>query len=329
MIYRKVSLALAFSSLVMAAGAGSAYAQAFPSKPIKLVMPFPAGSGSDLTFRPIVEHMTKTMNVSVLLDPRPGGGGNVSALHVRQQPPDGYTIYAVSNTTLIKSLGKDAQIDIRKDFAPIAPNNIAPMLIMVNSEQIKATTLKELLDHARANPGKIDYASYGIGSGSHLFFELLKYKAKVSMVHIPYQGTAQAAADTAAGRTHVTGTILATARPFIADLGGSGTLRLIAHSRAERTPLLPNTPGMKESGFPEFDYGLWGGYVGPAGMQKDVVDVLNRALNAAMKDPGLLKVYERLGLVALGGTPEDLTRMINREWAEYTELIQSTGLKLE
>jgi tripartite-type tricarboxylate transporter receptor subunit TctC len=326
--WKKLGVRLAITAAALAVPFVAA-AQPFPNKPIRLVLPFPAGSGSDLTFRPIVEQLTKTLNVSVLLDPRPGGGGNVSALHVRQQPPDGYTIYAASNTTLIKSLGKDPQIDIRKDFSPIAPSNIAPMLIMVNSDQVKATTLKELLDEARARPGRLDYASYGIGSGAHMFFELLKFKARVSMVHIPYQGTAQAAADTAAGRTQVTGTILGTARPFLAELGGSGKLRLIAHSLADRTRLLPNTPGMKDAGFPDIDYGLWGGYMGPAGMQKDVVDVLNRALNAAMKDPELLKVYERLGLLALGGTPEDLTRIINREYAAYTELIKATGLQLE
>lgn len=322
------AIAVCFGALA-AAGVGPATAQQFPNKPIRLVLPFPAGSGSDLTFRPVVDHMTKNMGVNVLLDMRPGGGGNVSALYVKSQPADGYTIYAASNTTLIKSLGKDPQIDIRKDFTPIAPNNIAPMLIMVNSEQVKATTLQELLAEARAKPGRMDYASYGVGSGSHMFFELLKFKAKVSMVHIPYQGTAQAAADTAAGRTQVTGTILASARPYIKDLGGSGKLRLIAHSRAERTPLLPGTPGMKEAGFPDIDYGLWGGYMGPAGMPKDVVDVLNKALNAAMKDPELNKLYERLGLVPLGGSPEDLTRLINREWDSYSTLIKATNLQLE
>jgi len=321
-------LALAISGLAIALAAAPAAAQPFPNKPVRLVLPFPAGSGSDLTYRPVVEHMTRTLGQNVVLDMRPGGGGMVSALHVKTSAPDGYTMYAASNTTTIRSLGKDPQVDIRKDFTPIAPSNIAPMLIMVNPEQIKATTLPELIKEARARPGRIDYASYGVGSGAHMFFEMLKYEAKIHMLHIPYQGTAQAAADTAAGRTQVTGTILATARPFLAELGGSGKLRLIAHSLADRSKLLPNTPGMKESGFPNIDYGLWGGYMGPVGMQRDVVDVLNRAVNAALTDPKLLEIYNRLGLVAIGGTPEQLTAMINREYNAYDKLIKETGLKL-
>jgi tripartite-type tricarboxylate transporter receptor subunit TctC len=312
----------------MAVSGGAAAQERFPSKTIRLVLPFPAGSGSDLTFRPVVEHMTKTLGVSVVLDPRPGGGGNVSALYVRSQAPDGYTFYSASNINVVRSLGKDPQYDIRKDFTPIAPSNIAPMLILVNPEQINARTVPELIAEAKSRPGKIDYASYGVGSGSHMFFELLKYEAKISMLHIPYQGTAQAAADTAAGRTQVTGTILATARPFLSEFGGSGKLRLIGQSLADRTKLLPNTPGMKESGFPNIDYGLWGGYMGPPGMQKDVVDVLNKAINTALTDPQLLEIYTRLGLVAIGGTPQDLTRMIEREYNAYARLIKETGLKL-
>jgi tripartite-type tricarboxylate transporter receptor subunit TctC len=203
------------------------------------------------------------------------------------------------------------------------------MLITVNSEQIKARTLAELIAEARARPGQINYASYGVGSGSHLFFEMLKNEAKINMVHVPYQGDTQAATETAAGRTQVTGTILGAVRPLLAETGGSGRLRLIGQSLAERSKLVPNTPGMKESGVPQIDYGLWGGYVGPPGMQRNVVDVLNRALNAAMTDPGLLATYERLGISVIGGTPEELTRMINLYYDAYTKLLKDTGLKLE
>ena len=143
------------------------------------------------------------------------------------------------------------------------------------------------------------------------------------------QGTAQAAADTAGGRVQVTGTILASARAFVSEFGGSGKLRLIAHSRAERTPLLPNTPGMKEAGFPNLDYGLWGGYVGPVGVPKDVVAKLNVAINTVLREQSLIDLYKRLGLDILGGSPEDLTRLINREYDSYVTLIRDTGVKLE
>ena len=203
------------------------------------------------------------------------------------------------------------------------------MLILVNAEQVKATTMRELLAEARAKGGEMNYASYGIGSGAHMFMEMLLNENKVKMVHVPYQGTAQAAADTAGGRVQVTGTILASARPYLAEYGGSGKLRLIGQSLGERTPVLPNTPGMKESGFPDLDYGLWGGYIGPAGMSREVVATLNRAVNAALKDPAIVAHWTRLGQQIIGGTPEDLTRIINREYDGYTRLIRDTGVKLE
>jgi tripartite-type tricarboxylate transporter receptor subunit TctC len=317
------------AALAVTLAAGAVSAQTLPNKPIHMVIPFPVGSGTDLTFRPVVEHMTKTLGQTVLLEGRPGGGGVVASIYVRSQPPDGSTIYNISNTTTIRSLGPKPEVDVRRDFTAIAPSNIAPMLITVNSEQVKARTLAELIAEARSRPGQINYASYGVGSGSHLFFEMLKNEAKINMVHVPYQGDTQAATETAAGRTQVTGTILGAVRPLLAETGGSGRLRLIGQSLAERSKLVPNTPGMKESGVPQIDYGLWGGYVGPPGMQRNVVDVLNRALNAAMTDPGLLATYERLGISVIGGTPEELTRMINLYYDAYTKLLKDTGLKLE
>ena len=327
---RLIATALAAgSALALSVAAGSAMAQAFPNAPIKFVIPFPAGSGSDLVHRPIAEHMSRTLGQPVLIDPRAGGGTMVASLFVKSQPPDGYTMYAASNSVTIKSVIPNAQIDIRKDFTPIIAPSISPMLILVNAEQVKATTMRELLAEARAKGGEMNYASYGIGSGAHMFMEMLLNENKVKMVHVPYQGTAQAAADTAGGRVQVTGTILASARPYLAEYGGSGKLRLIGQSLGERTPVLPNTPGMKESGFPDLDYGLWGGYIGPAGMSREVVATLNRAVNAALKDPAIVAHWTRLGQQIIGGTPEDLTRIINREYDGYTRLIRETGVKLE
>lgn len=319
----------AAGAVVMSTAAGPVAAQVFPSAPIKLVLPFPAGSASDQVYRPVTELLSRVLGQPVLLDARPGGGSMVASNWVKNQPADGYTIYVVSSAVTVKSMTPSNNVDIRKDFTPIAPSNIAPMLILVNAEQVKATTLKELLAEAKAKNGEMNYASYGIGSGAHMFMELLLNEAKVKMVHVPYQGTAQAAADTAGGRVQVTGTILASARAYVSEFGGSGKLRLIAHSRAERTPLLPNTPGMKEAGILNMDYGLWGGYVGPAGVPRDVVAKLNVAINTVLKDPIIPELYKRLGLDVIGGSPEDLTRLINREYDSYVKLIKETGVKLE
>jgi len=322
-------LAVLAASAAALALAGTAAAQNYPNRPIKFVYPFPAGSASDVTYRSVIELMSKTVGQPIIMDGKPGGGSMVASLYVKTQPADGYTIYAVSNSVTVKSVIPNAQIDIRKDFTSIVLGSFSPLLILVNPEQVKATTMGELIAEAKANPGKLNYGSYGVGSGAHMFMALWLNDAKADMVHVPYQGTAQAVSETAAGRVQVTATILATARAFVSEFGGSGKLRLIGESFEDRTPLLPNTPGMKEAGFANDAYQLWGGYVGPAGTPREAVDVLNRAFNAALKDPFIIDAYKRFGLIPTGGTPEDLTRVIDREFNDYVKLIRETGLKLE
>lgn len=304
-------------------------AQNFPNKPIRMVLPFPAGSATEITFRPMAEVMTKLLGQPVLVDARPGGGSMVGSLYVKTQPADGYTMVMASNTLTVRSLVKDAQVDVRKDYTPISLTSIAPLVIAVNAEQVKATTFRGLMDEARANPGKLNYGSYGIGSGAHMFMELMLNEHKVSMVHVPFQGTAQATLDAAAGRIQVNPTLYPTLTAHVASLGGSGKLRMIAISMAERSRLIPGVPGMKESGYPDMDYGLWGGMVGPAGMPRPIVDTLNRAINEALKDPKVAENFNRIGTNPLGGTPEDMARRIQIEYDAYAKLIKETGISLE
>jgi tripartite-type tricarboxylate transporter receptor subunit TctC len=315
-------------ALVTAAGAllasGPVAAQAFPSKPIRFVIGFPAGSATDVTFRPIMEHMSGILGQNVLLDFRPGGGGMVAALHVKTQPADGYTFYLASNSLVSASLKPKSEVDVRRDYSPIAPVTVSPLVIAVNAES-KIRSMKDLIAEAKAKPGQLNYASYGVGSGAHVFMELLKHEAKVFILHIPYQGTAQATADTATGRVEVTATILATANPHVA----SGRLRLLAVALAERSPLAPDVPGMKESGFPQLDFPLWGGFVGPPGMPRNVVDVLARAATATYKDPKIIAMAAKFGQAPVYGGPEELARIISREYEATARLVKEAGLKLE
>ena len=304
-------------------------AQGFPNKPIRMVLPFPAGSATEITFRPVAESMTRILGQPVLLDARPGGGSMVGSLYVKAQPADGYTMVMASNTLTVRSLVKDAQVDVRKDYTPISLTSIAPLVIAVNTEQVKATTFKGLMDEARAKPGQLNYGSYGIGSGAHMFMELMLNEAKVSMVHVPFQGTAQASLEAASGRIQVNPTLYPTLTAHVASLGGSGKLRMIAISMAERSKLIPGVPGMKESGYPDMDYGLWGGMVGPAGMPRPIVETLNRAINEALKDPKVAENFNRIGTNPLGGTPEDMARRIQIEYDAYAKLIKETGISLE
>jgi tripartite-type tricarboxylate transporter receptor subunit TctC len=328
---RNKAAALFFSAIALGACVLSdpASAQAYPSRPVRFVIPFPAGSSSDITLRPIAEHMSGTLGQSVVLDFRPGGGSMVAALHVKSQPADGYTFFIATNALVAASLKPNSEIDIRRDYTPIVPTTISPLVIAVNSEQIKATNLKELIDEARAKPGQINYASYGVGSGGHVFMELLLAESKTRMVHVPYQGSVQAATETAAGRVQVTGGIIATVRPHVASLGGSGKLRLIAVSLAERSPLAADVPGMREVGFPQIDFPLWGGLVGPPGMPRNIVDVLGRAGTAAYKDPKIVENSHKFGSSPIYGGPEELARIISREYEATSRLIREAGLKLE
>jgi tripartite-type tricarboxylate transporter receptor subunit TctC len=309
--------------------AQSAFGQAFPARPVRLVIPFPPGSGSELVYRPMTDHMTRTFGQNVLIEPRPGGASMVASLFVKSQPADGYTLYAVSPSVVVKSVIPNAQIDIRKDFTPIAWTNYSPLVLTVNAEQIKARNLRELLEEARARPGQLNYGSYGVGSGAHVFMELVLTEAKVKMVHIPFQGAAQATAANASGEVQVNAGILASLRPFLAETGGSGKLRVIGVTTTERWSLVPNGPSTREVGFPDLDISAWGGVVGPAGMPREIVDRLNQALNAAIKDKEVIEIEAKLGQVGKGGTPEDFARQISREFDTYVRLIRDAGLKLE
>lgn len=306
-----------------------ATAQQFPAKPIRLVLPFPAGSATDTTLRPFLEHMSQTLGQNVLIDGRPGGGGTVAMMHVKSQPADGYTLYYGTSTSVARSLAPNSQVDLRRDFTPVGPTTATPLIFAVNAEQIKATTLKELIEEARANPGKLNYASYGVGSAAHVTTALLLLETKTSMVHVPYQGTAQATADTAAGRAQVTVTILTALRPHVASLGGSGKLRMLALTIADRSDLMPGLPGTREAGFPTVDLPQWAGLLGPAGTPRGIGDTVNRAVSAAWKDPKLKEFLVRFGQYSIAGTPDDLTRLIDREFSTYTRLISEAGLKLE
>jgi tripartite-type tricarboxylate transporter receptor subunit TctC len=323
-IARRVAPALAAAIL-----AAPAAAQTFPNKPLRFVHPFAAGSGTDVTYRPVMERLSAILGQPITTDPRPGGGSTVASLYVKSQPADGYTFYNISTTQIVRSLVPNPEVDVRKDFTPIACNTASPLVITVNTDQIKATTLKELIEDARARPGQINYASYGIGSGAHLLFEHLLYDAKASMVHVPYQGTAQAAADTVSGRTQVTATIVVTLRPFVSSLGGSGKLRMLAVSTADASPVVPGVPGLKEAGFPDIDYNLWGAFVGPLGIPRDIVEILNRAMTATYKDAKIIEMAAKSGQTVTYCTPDELARKTQREYDTLSRLMKATGLKLE
>jgi tripartite-type tricarboxylate transporter receptor subunit TctC len=303
-------------------------AQAYPSKPIRFVFGFPAGSATDTLFRPVMEHMSGTLGQPIVMDAHPGGGGMVAALHIKSQPPDGYAFYFGSTSLINAALRQPEAINLRRDFTPICVVTSAPLLIAVNADtDIK--TFKDLIDQARAKPGQLNYASYGIGSGAHVFMEWLQSEAKIKLTHVPYQGISQAMLDLVAGRVQVTATIVASARPYAKELGGSGKIRLLATGTRERSPLVPDVPGMREVGYPQLDLPLWGGFLGPAGMPRNVVDTLAHATDIAYKDPKIVEMANRFGQAVTFAGSEELQRLMQHEYDATTKLIKEAGLKLE
>jgi tripartite-type tricarboxylate transporter receptor subunit TctC len=318
---------LPFAALVVAAGTAQAQSQ-YPAKPITYVLATTAGGGAETAFRPIAESLAKVLGQSVVLEFKPGAGGDIASLYVKSQPPDGYTVFAASNQVVVRSVVPDAKIDARKDFTHISPSGGQPFLIAVNAEQIKATTIRELLEDARKRPGDINYATYGVGSGAHLLMELLLHEAKVKMTVVHYKSTAGSVTDTVGGRTQVVIGIMPTMAPFVASQGGSGKLRVLAVSSQERTPIFPDIPAMKESGY-QLDYMGWSGFMGPPGMSPELISRLNRAYNDAIKDPETVARTRKNGSINTGGTPQQLTQLVEREYNSYMRLIKETGLKLE
>ena len=323
---RHMRLLAAFS---LAAGfAASAQGQGYPNRPINYVLATTAGGGAEAAFRPIAESLSKVLGQNVIMDFKPGAGSDIASLHVKGQAPDGYTVYAASNQVVIRSVIPGAKVDARKDFTHISPSGGQPFIIAVNAEQMKATTIRELLEDARRRPGQINYASYGVGSGAHLLMELLLNEAKVSITHVPYKSTAGSVSDTVGGRTQVVIGIMPTLAPHVASEGGSGKLRVLAVSSQERSSIFPNIPGMKESGY-QLDYMGWSGFMGPPGMSAELVSALNRAYNEAIRDPVTVERARKNGSINTGGTPQQLTRIVEREYDSYARLIRETGLKLE
>jgi tripartite-type tricarboxylate transporter receptor subunit TctC len=320
---------IALASAIAAGALHPVHAQqAFPTKPIRLVIPFAPGGGAEVAFRPIVEAMTRTLGQQVLIDHRPGGGSVVASTFVKSALPDGYTIHSASNSTVSASLRKDSQFDILRDFTPIAPGNVVALMIAVNAEQVKATTVRALIEEVRSNPNKFNYASYGVGSSSHVFAELLAYEGKFKWTHIPFASSAQSVPEVAAGRAQVTMTPYQSMLSHVGP-GGSGKIRVLAVTTAERSAQSPEYPGLREAGFPQVEYFTWSGYVGPAGMSREIVNRLNQTINAALKDPSTVEIYTKARITPVGGPPEELQRWIEREHSVYTRLIKETGLKIE
>jgi len=303
-----------------------ANAQAYPSKPIRFVVPYPAGGPLDTIARLLAAKVGESVKQPVVVDNKPGAGGNIGADIVAKSPPDGYTIVmgALATHAINPTLYKAIPYDPVKDFTPITQVASTPNILVVNPS-VPATNVREFIAYAKANPGKLAFGSGSIGSGGHLAGELFKTMAGVDMVHVPYKGAAPAMQDLVGGQIQVMFDNLASALTQVR----AGKVRALAVTTAKRTSLAPEFPTIAESGLPGFDIETWFGILAPAGIPREVLDRLHAEFTRALAAPDIREKMLNLGAEPVGNRPEEFAAYIHSEAEKYARVIKASGAKVD
>ncbi|MFO1314126.1 MAG: tripartite tricarboxylate transporter substrate binding protein [Burkholderiales bacterium] len=317
-------LAAAFAALAFAV---CAPARAdYPDRPIHVVVPFPAGGGADVLARTIMPRVARELAATIVIENRPGAGGNTGAEYVARAAPDGYTLlYGTNGTHAInRSLYANIPFDPVRDFAPVSRmTQIAALLVVYPG--LPVATVGELIAYAKANPGRVFFASAGNGTTSHLAGELFKTVAQVDIVHTPYRGGALAANDLMGG--HVA--MMIDVMPNVLPLAKGGKLRALAVTTASRVPAAPEIPTVAESGLPGFEVSAWDGILAPAGTPPAVIDRLNAAIRAALADPEVRDALIARGAQPVPSTPDAFARHIAAESDKWAQVVKKAGAKVD
>ncbi len=300
------------ATLLLLAGS-HLHAQSFPSKPISLVVPFPTGAANDALARIIAAEMRESLG-TVVIDIQPGGGGSVAGEYVKRAAPDGHTLLMVNDSYLILAAMKpNLPYDMVRDFDAVGQASNLPFFLVVNEETVPVRSLKEFVDFAKANLGKLSFASSGNGAPHHLAGEMLKLRAGLDMLHVPYKGMGMALPDLVSGRIQFTITGL----PAVASQLKGGKLRVLATVGRARSALMPDTPTFAEAGVPNVEMNVWMGLVAPTGTPKPVLVRLNAELNRVLKLPAVREKLVGLGIDPVGSTPEEFAARIRSDLASY------------
>jgi len=304
----------------------SAAAADYPSRPITLTLAFAPGGPSDVLARVLGRKLEQVLGQPLVIDNRPGAGGNIAAEMVARAAPDGYTLLLANNGILATnaSLYKKINYDPERDFAPISLIATQANALVVHPS-LPAQSLAELIALAKATPGKINFSSGGYGTTSHLTGELFKAETGVDIVHVPYKGAGPALQDLIAGHVQMMFAAVAASIGQIRD----GTLRALAVTTRKRTTGLPNVATVGELGVPGFDAASWHGLVAPAGTPKEVIDALHRAMVATLADPAVQKSLTDLGIDIEGTTPQEFDAYIKAEIPKWSAVVKASGAKLD
>ena len=303
-----------------------ASAQAYPTKPVSLLIAFPPGGPSDVLSRIVGKKLEQILGQPFIMDNRPGAGGNIAAEAAAIAVADGHTILMGNNSILATNaaLYKKINFDPEKDFAPISLVGSQANILVVNPN-VPAKTMAELIALLRANPGKFNYASSGHGAAAHLAAELFKAEAKVDIVHVPYKGAAPALTDVIAGHVQI---MFATAASVVPHIQ-SGKVRALAVTPLKRTAVFPDLATIDELGLKGFDATTWHGLVAPSKTPRDVVARLHRATVEALNDPAVRKSLVDLGVDIVGNTPEEFAAYIKAEIPKWTAIVRASGARLD
>jgi tripartite-type tricarboxylate transporter receptor subunit TctC len=298
---------------------------AFPNKPIRMVTGSAPGGGSDTVARTLSEKLNERFGQPVLVDNRAGAGGTIGADIVAKAQPDGYTwLVATSSSMVVNPAMQKLPYDVERDLAPVMQISTVPFILVVNP-QVAAKSISELIALAKARPGKLSYATSGIGSMAHLAMEQFKYMAGVNLVHVPYRGSAPAAFDLIGGQVQVAFNNLIPTLPHVK----SGRLRALGVSSLARASALPDVPTVAESGLPGFEAMQWYGVLLPGGVPKTMPGFIYRELTAVMQMPAVRARLMEEGGEVIGNTPEQFGRIISAELAKWTKLVKAAKIRAE
>ncbi len=298
----------------------------YPERPVTILVGFPPGGPSDVLARIMAKKLGELLGQPFVVDNRPGAGGNVAGEVAAHAEPDGYTLLMGNNSILATNASLYAKIDFdpEKDFEPISLIGSQANILVVNPN-VHADTMAELIDLAKANPGKLNFASSGYGAAAHLAGELFKTKANIDIVHVPYKGAGPALQDVISGQDQM---MFATAASVVGMIK-SGQVRALAVTTLKRTAILPDIPTVDELGIKGFEATTWHGLVAPAGTPKDIIATLYRAVIAALNDPDVRQELTTLGVDISGDTPEEFSAYIHAEIPKWAEVIRASGAKAQ
>ena len=323
---RKVSRSgLWLYTFIIAAGQSLSFeapAQSYPTKPVRLMVGFAPGGGTDVTSRLIAQKLTSLLGQSVVVENRAGASGAIAAEFVARSPADGYTLLMIASTTFINSVLRAQNLE--RDLTPVSLATMAPLVLVVHPS-VPARDVKELIALARTRPGKLNYGSDGVGGTTHLAGELFNFMAKVKLVHVPYKGAGDSVIATASGQVDINFPSAPAALPLL----GAGKFRALAVTSVKRSSLLPSIPTLDESGFPGFDVPTWFGVVAPVAVPKEIIAQLNAAILKVVNTPEMKEAINKQGMEPQTNSPEQFAAFMRRQSGQIAKLVELAGMKAE